>query len=83
MVFPGVYRITSTMPGSVYSCVWFLPQQILPLDTSMYQLEHLYLDLGDSIELAFEDRYRTLIVMSGKVSTAHVVCYRLKDQSNS
>lgn len=62
----------------------------------------------NGFELTFEDRYRTLIVMGGKVTTAaglktrgqrvdvtaeapckvtameatHLVCYRLKDQSN-
>lgn len=108
MVFPGIYRITSTMPGSVYSCVCFLPQQILALDTSMYQLEHLYLNLGEALELSHAEGFRAVIVVSGKVATAdglktrgqradvpagltlqatameaaHVVCYRLKDQSN-
>lgn len=108
MVFPGTYRLTAQEPESAYACVCFLNPHLLTMDTSLFELEHTYLNLGDSIELTFEDRYRALIVMGGKVTTAaglktrgqrvdvtaeapckvtameatHLVCYRLKDQSN-
>lgn len=68
MLFPGTYTLTALENGSVYHCVCAIP---LPMvDPDMFELQHRYLEISDTVNLEYNDGYRAVLIMSGKLATA-------------
>lgn len=68
MAFPGRHTLTALEDNSVYQCVCpFL--EIIPKDSLMYKLDHIYIPEARSITFSGADGYKAVIAMTGAVTT--------------